>query len=49
MPLAQARDRPTLWPDWRKTTLSGFLVGLFLLFVSVLCLEWFLRRRWGLV
>ena len=49
MPLPQGRQKAALWPDWRRNTLSGFLVGLFALFVAVLCLEWFLRRRWGLL
>ena len=49
LPLPQGRQKAELWPDWRRNTLSSFLVGLFALFVAVLCLEWFLRRRWGLV
>jgi uncharacterized membrane protein len=48
-PLPQARPKANLWPDWRRGSLSGFLPGFFLLFVALVSLEWFLRRRWGLV
>jgi hypothetical protein len=48
-PLPQVRPKATLWPDWRRLTLSGFLPGFFLAFVTLLSLEWLLRRRWGLV
>lgn len=48
-PLPQNRPRTAIWPDWRKNSLSGFMVGYFVLFVAVLSLEWFLRRRWGMV
>jgi uncharacterized membrane protein len=45
------------WPDWDKegtlsggrVEVSGFLLLTFLLFTGLLCGEWFLRRRWGLV
>jgi uncharacterized membrane protein len=44
------------WPDWDRegtvsgrVDVSGFLVFTFLLFTGLLCGEWFLRRRWGLV
>jgi uncharacterized membrane protein len=60
-PLPQGAARAELWPDWKQlpasrdwedqlVTLwtSGVLVCL-LLFVTLLCLEWFFRRRWGLV
>lgn len=44
------RDREIeLWPDWRTSdTPSAFLIGFFLIFVQLLALEWFLRKRWGL-
>ncbi|HMF11250.1 MAG TPA: glutamine amidotransferase, partial [Gemmataceae bacterium] len=48
-PLPHARAKADTWPDWRRNQTSGFLVGFFLLFVLLLSLEWFLRRRWGLV
>jgi uncharacterized membrane protein len=48
-PLPQAQPRAELWPDWRRSSLSGFHVSFFLLYACVLCLEWFLRRLWGLV
>jgi len=42
--------RPSKFPDWRTTKgRSPFLVAFFLLFVQILALEWFLRRRWGMV
>src|SRR5207253_10509270 len=61
IPLPQGKQKAKLWPDWRRHPQSrspgdqlaaladsGILVC-FLLFVSLLCLEWFLRRFWGLV
>ena len=45
----QARAKTDLYPDWRRSRLSLFLPGFLLLFASVLCLEWFLRRSWGMV
>jgi uncharacterized membrane protein len=60
-PLPQNRLKAKLWPDWRRMpssrsgsdqwsalASSGILVC-FVLFVTLLCLEWFLRRYWGLV
>jgi uncharacterized membrane protein len=60
-PLPQSRPKAHVWPDWRRNppsralddqftalTSSGIL-ACFMLFVSLLCLEWFLRRYWGLV
>jgi uncharacterized membrane protein len=49
LPLPQAKSKAELWPDWRRHTLSGFLVWFFLMFVAFLSLEWFLRRQWGMV
>ena len=43
------RQKAVYWPDWRRPSLSGFLPGLFLAFVTVLGLEWGLRRYWGMV
>lgn len=48
-PLPQQRPRVSLWPDWRQGRLSAFPVVFFFLFAGLLCLEWFLRRRWGMV
>lgn len=47
----QARDetRRHLSPDWRTTARSGFLTGFVLVFCAVACLEWGLRRLWGMV
>jgi uncharacterized membrane protein len=47
--LPQGKTKWEAWPDWRRTSLTAFRVGLFLAFAGVLCLEWFLRRYWGLV
>jgi uncharacterized membrane protein len=46
-----ARNKPKLLlrPDWRTTGRSSFLTLFFVLFVTALSLEWFLRRRWGMV
>ena len=49
-PLPQPPPKPAKFPDWRGSKgPSPFLVAFFLLFVQVLALEWFLRRRWGMV
>ena len=49
MPLAQMPLKAGPLARLAAELLSGFVVGLLLLFVTVLCLEWFLRRHWGLV
>jgi hypothetical protein len=43
------KPKTEYWPNWRSCTLSGFRVVFFLLFVALLCGEWFCRRYWGLV
>jgi len=48
-PLPDDRPKTASWPEWKSNRLSWFLVVYFLLFVALLSLEWFLRRRWGLV
>jgi uncharacterized membrane protein len=48
-PLALARARVDLVPDWRTTGRSTFLPIFFALFVALLSVEWSLRRRWGMV
>jgi len=49
-PLPQSRRPKTeLWPDWRRSQTSAFLPAFLMAFVALLCLEWFLRRYWGLV
>jgi uncharacterized membrane protein len=49
LPAPQARPKTELWPDWRRSTLTPFRVLFMVAFMSVLCLEWFCRRYWGLV
>jgi uncharacterized membrane protein len=58
---ALGKPKKEYWPDWRRTADPGDFgeqidvlwnstaLACFLIFVSVLCLEWFLRRRWGMV
>ncbi|MCI0376286.1 MAG: glutamine amidotransferase [Gemmataceae bacterium] len=57
----QPRPRRDLWPDWRRhpgsdsvgdqlgTLWSTAALACFVLFVALVCTEWYLRRRWGLV
>jgi uncharacterized membrane protein len=47
-PLGGLRPIPNLWPDWRRAGASLFLPGFLLLFVALVSLEWFFRRRWGM-
>ncbi|HWY85602.1 MAG TPA: glutamine amidotransferase, partial [Gemmataceae bacterium] len=58
---AVPRARIELWPDWRRhppsdalgdqisTLWNSTALPCFLAFVTLLCSEWYLRRRWGLV
>ncbi len=60
-PLLPSRARAEVWPDWRRTPVSdglgdqvaalwsSGLLACFVVFVTLLCLEWWLRRRWGMV
>lgn len=48
-PLPQVRPKTLVWPEWRRGALSAFLPLFFVLFVTLVSLEWFLRRRWGMV
>ncbi|MFO0930823.1 MAG: hypothetical protein U0736_27955 [Gemmataceae bacterium] len=48
-PVERAAPRTELRPDWRTTARSSFLPAYFVAFTLVVCLEWGLRRRWGLV
>jgi uncharacterized membrane protein len=59
--LPQNKPKAHLWPDWRRNPpsrtvndqlgalASSGILACFMLFVGLLCLEWFLRRSWGLV
>lgn len=48
-PVERAAPRTELRPDWRTTARSSFFPLYFVVFTLVVCLEWGLRRRWGLV
>jgi uncharacterized membrane protein len=48
-PLAGLRPKANQWPDWRRNSLSAFLPAFLLMFVGLVSLEWFFRRRWGMV
>jgi uncharacterized membrane protein len=48
-PLAGWHPRASLWPDWRRSSLSAFPPAFLVVFVALVSLEWFLRRRWGMV
>ena len=47
-PMAGLRPKANLWPDWRRSSLSAFPPAFLLVFVALVSLEWFLRRRWGM-
>jgi uncharacterized membrane protein len=47
-PLGGLRPKPNLWPDWRRAGTSAFLPAFLLVFVALVSLEWFFRRRWGM-
>lgn len=49
LPLPQGRQKTEMWPDWRSSSLSPFRVFYLFIFAGILCLEWFLRRHWGMV
>jgi uncharacterized membrane protein len=48
-PLPQVKPKAQLWPDWRSGTMSAFHVAVLLAFCGLLCLEWLIRRLWGMV
>jgi hypothetical protein len=60
-PLLPSRARSDVWPNWRQTPVSlgvgdqvaamwaSGLLPAFVLFVTFVSLEWFLRRRWEMV
>jgi hypothetical protein len=47
-PQERKRSATNLWPNWRTTKVSPFLMLFFLVFVATLTGEWLLRRRWGM-
>jgi uncharacterized membrane protein len=60
-PRPQGSGRRKVWPDWEEkppsrdvddqieTLWTSGVLLCFVLFVTLVCLEWFLRRQWGLV
>jgi uncharacterized membrane protein len=48
-PAERGRVKVELSPDWRTTQRSGFLVFFFVIFCTVVSVEWGLRRAWGMV
>jgi uncharacterized membrane protein len=47
--LARNKPKLILRPDWRTSSRSAFFPLFFVLFVTLLSIEWLLRRRWGMV
>jgi uncharacterized membrane protein len=47
--LARNKPKMLLRPDWRTNGRSPFFPLFFALFVTLLSVEWVLRRRWGMV
>jgi len=43
------KPKPRYVPDWRRNHSHGFLPGWLVVFVTLLGLEWGLRRLWGMV
>jgi uncharacterized membrane protein len=48
-PLDRGKPKQTLRPDWQTRGKSPFLAIFFVVFCVVVCVEWALRRWWGLV
>lgn len=48
-PVTEETERHIRWPDWDTRDPSGFLGAFMTLFCLVICLEWGLRRWWGMV
>jgi hypothetical protein len=48
-PLRPAGVKPKYYPDWRRNANKWFLPTVLLLFVSIIGMEWGLRRLWGMV
>jgi hypothetical protein len=48
-PVTAETERRIRWPDWETRERSGFLGTFLTLFCVVVCLEWALRRWWGMV
>jgi hypothetical protein len=48
-PLDAVKPKPRYIPDWRRNYSQGFLPVWLIVFVSILGVEWALRRIWGMV
>ncbi len=48
-PIEVQKPKPRYLPDWRRNNSKGFLPGWLVLFVTLLGVEWGLRRVWGMV
>ncbi|MBX9627086.1 MAG: hypothetical protein K2X82_25010 [Gemmataceae bacterium] len=48
-PLSNLKPKPKYRPDWRRNHSGGFLPGWLVVFVTLLGVEWGLRRYWGMV
>ena len=48
-PLDTIKPKPRYLPDWRRNHSNGFLPSWLVAFVTLLGLEWGLRRLWGMV
>ena len=46
---ANLKPKPKYRPDWRRNHSGGFLPGWLVVFVTLLGVEWGLRRLWGMV
>ena len=48
-PLSTLKPKPKYRPDWRRNHSGGFLPAWLVVFVTLLGVEWGLRRYWGMV
>ena len=48
-PVKASNIKPKLYPDWKRNANGWFLPLLLVIFVTILGLEWGLRRMWGMI